>query len=492
MKLIFFSLLFVSCASKQLVQQRELRSLYQTQSYEQALSYLEKKKSDKPRRKLLYFLEKATLYHTQGQYQQAAQTFQQAKELSDELYTQKLSQKAATFVLSDQVEDYYGAHFERSLVFYYQALDFLLLYQQEKHTQYLQQARAAVLAWDSYLKAQKFLDKSRFRDDLLLRMMGALVYQQFDSSSATQTAQLLHQEAENVLDKSYNIYPTYNQKWKDFSSKKPVVEPTHWQRSLKEFFGSQHKNDNVFVIVETGLVPQKYKGSLKLGLESALNLIKDQQVREIVKAIGIVTLTLFASQELGLFQQGFSAGDYWSFRLVEAGVYGLGIELPIARVDYSPPQEKYVLQVETQQGKLMKKEPLLLAGPVGQLAQESVLLDSKKKFLKNSVKALSKQIISLVSAYKTYQYLRKQGTKKSNARALALVEYFAAQALMKSLSRPDLRQWVGLPQEIFMTSFQLPTGHYRLQLQDLKAQEIEVKQGEKTFVYQKYPGYLAL
>ena len=62
--------------------------------------------------RLLYLLERASLYHYQRQYQQAEQTYQKAADLASKLYTKSLTQGAMSFVVNDSTMDYAGEDYE--------------------------------------------------------------------------------------------------------------------------------------------------------------------------------------------------------------------------------------------------------------------------------------------------------------------------------------------------------------------------------------------
>ncbi len=135
-------------------------------------------KSNKNR--LLYLMERGTLLHLQGAYEESNVDFEMADRLTEELYTKSLSAGALSFLVNDGVIPYAGSDYESVYLNYYKALNYLALGELEE---------AGVEARQVDEKLRYFSDlyegKTVFREDGFLRMLTGLIYQaQGDDNNA--------------------------------------------------------------------------------------------------------------------------------------------------------------------------------------------------------------------------------------------------------------------------------------------------------------------
>jgi hypothetical protein len=206
LKYFLLVLILASCSIKQRKEQAQIRDLYKKGLYKKALSVLEKSTlKEKEENKLLYFLQKGKLLFAKKDYYEASQVFLQAQEKMDKLYTKKVREMILSGIVNDNSESYRGQIYERSLLYYYQALSHLKIYQdgkyhrintrinkdqkKEKYTeiqeltpsqkkQELFKSRAAILAWDSFYKdLQRSKSESLFKHDLFAKILGAEIHE---------------------------------------------------------------------------------------------------------------------------------------------------------------------------------------------------------------------------------------------------------------------------------------------------------------------------
>lgn len=86
--------------------------------------------------KLLYHLELGLINHLKGNYQRSNEMFDKAEDISEKLYTQSLSELAATSLTGASFTTYRGFKYEQTLVNYYKALNYLKLAElDENHSQ---------------------------------------------------------------------------------------------------------------------------------------------------------------------------------------------------------------------------------------------------------------------------------------------------------------------------------------------------------------------
>ncbi len=103
----------------------QTRVLFSQGKYDDALKKLEKTESG--RSKLLYLLERGMILHYAGRYQESNSTFEEAEILAEDLYTKSVSRELGAFLTSDNILDYEGEKYERTLIHYYRAFNYIYL-----------------------------------------------------------------------------------------------------------------------------------------------------------------------------------------------------------------------------------------------------------------------------------------------------------------------------------------------------------------------------
>ncbi len=94
-----------------------------------ANALLEKSTLNKDKKsELLCHLEKGTLDLAEKNEDAAIKRFERALELIDQLFTAKLSSKAASLLINDASDEFYGASYERSYAHYYLSKSYYFRY----------------------------------------------------------------------------------------------------------------------------------------------------------------------------------------------------------------------------------------------------------------------------------------------------------------------------------------------------------------------------
>jgi hypothetical protein len=101
----------------------------QARDWPGALERLEKPSGDT--NKLLYRLERGLILHYAGQWERSNVEFDSAERLIDRHYTRSASREIAALLTNDAIRAYSGEEFERVLIHYYRALNYLYLDQPE-------------------------------------------------------------------------------------------------------------------------------------------------------------------------------------------------------------------------------------------------------------------------------------------------------------------------------------------------------------------------
>ncbi len=528
--LLLFTILFTlqSCSTGGLKTRKALRQSFQSGQTLEVLGLLKESKDyqDKDMR-LLVLMEKGILYHQMGHYGRSVQVLTEAKELIDQLYTLSLSGKLKGATLNDNYDTYYGESYERSLVYFYLALNRYLLYQRGSSEAYvddsgkevaqvefdskqrqeiLYQARAEILAWDSFLEKirKEKLGNSVFKYDLMGKTFGAFIHESIGSNNDLQIALQLYKDARKVLFQNYSSYQALNKKFaafkKDFSKlpqmkeedvRKNYQEPTVFYQDLDQFyklktielayqvrpdeveklkkdFGVQnaHKQkSNVAIVFQNGLIAEKIAEKQYFSLIAGVVNSNSSSAKKTLAAIGDAALAYFAAKELGLLPP---PGNWTPTRArygVEVGqmvgnTSAISFELPA--IAPKPIQEQMELQVLSN-GKVVKTHPLLLTSPLYDVAEEAVGETSGVRYLRVGTRLALKHLTAIAAAYATYT-ATKGKDNAGGAKLLAVLQYAASAKLINESEKADTRFWSLLPNELRFTHFELKPGTYQFRV----------------------------
>ena len=116
--------LFAGCATYG-SRMEQTRMLFSQGNYDDALKKLDKTKSGSS--ELLYLLEKGMILHYARRYEESNNTFEAAEILAEDLYTKSVSKELGAFLTSDNILPYEGEKFERALIHYYRAFNYIHL-----------------------------------------------------------------------------------------------------------------------------------------------------------------------------------------------------------------------------------------------------------------------------------------------------------------------------------------------------------------------------
>ena len=237
-------LVLASCSMRARRDQADVRDLYRQGLYKEALARLESSEiREREENRLLYLLQKGKLLRADGKNLLAARVFVEASELMDKLYTKSVSEALLTSISNNNNETYFGSPYERSFLFYYQALSFLDIYQsgkvlnevketvkdkegnetvktswvekeldQQERRRYLFRARASVVAWDVFYKElqRSSRESTKFDRDLFAKILGAQVHELVGGREDERIALQLYRDAYEILNKLGPAFKSFN------------------------------------------------------------------------------------------------------------------------------------------------------------------------------------------------------------------------------------------------------------------------------------------
>lgn len=484
--LFVFSLVFlVGCAGNQKAILK-YRELVQKRDYKSALEMMKGDSIYKDEEsRLLKFLELGTLHLYGGEFYQALQYFDRARDLSDKLFTVSISKKIAGTLGNESADNYYGEKYERSLIRYYTILAHYNLYEKGLYEAYtaeerddagkvlkstpvaavtldeskkrfhLTAAKSILLEWNSILEDMKKTSAGEvtYKDDLLAKFVGAVLHEKADSTADRQIALNLYKESKNTVFRYYNSYQSFNTKYADFNKdykKLPTLDarlvqstyvaPTPLSLAVTSYADEQVKEwgtknkDNVYLVWHEGLISGKEikKYEFPIGLSAA--------------AVTVGTT------------MDFVAFSKHALVIVDQVVPKIQFEMPA--IPYRPNNEDYKLIVK-QAGKTVAEKNGLLVDPLSEMAFYTLDSKATSDLVKTGTRVAAKHLTALGGAYLTYRNLKDKAGD-----GIALMSGTAAYNLasrgIAETEKADLRSWMTLPNQVRMNSFKLSPGEYEL------------------------------
>ena len=465
---LLINLFLFACASGHKQTSMQLRQYLMTGEFDKAIAYLKASPlSTDNNSKLLYFTELGLLEHYRGDFEASINSLNSAKELLDQLYTTRVSKKIGSFVSNDNNDIYYGEKYEASLVHFYLSLNYYMMGMKEpdetRRKTLLGQARAEVVAWDSFLSEIKKerLGKALFKEDLLAKTFGALVHESQGNYNDDQIALQLYKDAKTVFFRNYNLFPTFNASFESFRknfTKLPSLSKKEVEG--KYILATEHSSAfEQFLETKIKLLSSRMKkGKNKFSNEGNISFLVQQ---------GLINEKVPQKYEIPM---GWGAHESMALSL------GIGsritFELPsiqgVEKQDYSR------LQALDEKGTIIKEVPLSVIAPLSELADQAINEHSTAIASKTAARVITKHSAAIAAAAVTYQ----AGLQKNDSimMMVAMVGHSTAVASINASEKADVRHWSTLPSSIRMGHLSLPEGKYKFQviLGNPEAQEYRV------------------
>ncbi len=477
-------LILQACSSGGREERKELRNFFQTGAYDQGLQYIDKSKfyQDKDE-KLLALMEKGMLLHAKGDYEKSSQVLDEARALSDQLYTVSVSKKTEKVLLNDNYDIFYGEMYERSFLRFYLSLNAILNYQKTKSRDDLFRARAEVVGWDSFLASVKEdrLGKSVYKNDLLLKLYGAKIHEIVGTPEDRQIALQLYKDARDVLLKNYNTYPSFNSRYKDFKSdfsklasmnisevKKKYITETELQKNIQEYISA---NIERLSKKETKKIMKDIKTPLTLVLEKGMiaEKIADKSSYSLDFLSKEPVVALFVADVLGLMPSPNSynpGGAFGGIVVASLALKNVGISFELPKILNTTPPLKQTLVVLDKNNKEILTKEIPLVDPMGDIAEEAVFESSAWTYTRTGVRLATKHAAAIAASFATYKALGggKKGDNNFLAKNAAVIQYIGASKAIEESEKADTRFWSTLPNEIRLIDLDLNPGTYHLEM----------------------------
>lgn len=166
--LFLVSILFLySCAKGYNTIIRDTEKLYYSGNYDAAIPKIRELATNADSKdKLLYLMEAGIIFHTQGNYESSNKAFKEAEEIADTIKV-SIAKSGLSFVLSDNESNFTGEDFERVLIKFYIALNYIFLGQ-------LEDAKIYFRRLDIELREMKYV-QAKYKQNLCARYLDAIL-----------------------------------------------------------------------------------------------------------------------------------------------------------------------------------------------------------------------------------------------------------------------------------------------------------------------------
>jgi hypothetical protein len=512
-KYLLILALLSGCATHKSRQQAAgLQNALLTGNIQNAIKLVESKKFyPEKRSRLLKLLELGTLRQINGDYYQSLKTFEKARDLSNKLFTKSISKKALAAVTNNNMDNYYGEIYERSLIRFYIALNHYFLYQVGKYEAsfktikiknkagkdalknipiaeklltrkdkqfHLSAARSVMLEWDSALTNyhSQLSGDSTYKFDLSSRIFGAFIHEQIGSRNDKTIAIKLYQEAKKILFKNYNIYASFNGSFKKFIkdyeklpklSKKIVkdqyVKETKFSKDLIKFLemrikylkARNKKKQNVTIITQEGYIAEKRARQIHINLP--------------------------AGAFHGSTNKGILSFAGMLLNSTKGTLPSITFELP--EVANKKVKKDIKLIIKNEAGVEIRRENAILMNPLSEIAFQT--LDNKigSTYAKIGARIALKHIAAILAAYVTY----KNTGQNIAGKFLASAMYATANKAIAVSEMADTRYWSTLPHSLRLTKLNLKPGKYGIYTKTLVNKIMSVTKVKDFTVFKNKP-----
>jgi hypothetical protein len=454
--------LMVGCASTGKVQE-ELAEQMMLGNYPGALLVVEDQKSGAydGKNRLLYFLERGMLLHYDRQFAESNIAFEEAKRISDVLYTESLSDQGFSLMSNDYALAYAGENFERTLIHLFSALNYIQLGEPDS-------ALVEVRQVGDYLRKLQVdsTNENVYQEDAFARYLSALLY-----------------ESGGELDSAFVDYKKAASAYRAYGSKYSVAVPNSLMPNAERVAArlGEWALDDLHELdggVPPNLLPPG-TGEVIVLHYNGLSPIKGQE-----------KYTIPFSQAwllVGAFQAAADTGDREdvnraiAFASQIAGVDSVSVAFPI----YVDRPYEIVHMMPQASGALEISVPELVED-IGAIAVK----DLADRIVRIRTKAIARAAVKYAIQKGAEATARLAGGNYGDL--LAAATALAGNIARYASEQADKRVWSTLPDQIWMSSIVLPEGTHDLTIDFVNAEqvvveshsfpEIQVSAGSRQFI----------
>lgn len=189
-------LFFTACAGG--VNYRTLDDMVRARNCPAASKYVEEKEGKYgPNRRLLFFMDAASVNMLCGAYEKSNSFLHKADETAEELWTKSITKHAASFIVNDYTIPYAGEDFERALINLFSAINYAVLGQTDEALVECRRLDANLSVFN-----QQYDQKNVYKEDAFGRYLSGIIY---ESAGNLDDAFIDYMKAYKVYVQDYSI-----------------------------------------------------------------------------------------------------------------------------------------------------------------------------------------------------------------------------------------------------------------------------------------------
>lgn len=433
-----------------------------------------------PRDEVVRLMNEGLLLHRIGRFEESNTTLQRAVALSEDRYTKRIAQDVASFIVNDNVVDYYASALERSMLHYYGMFNYLALGDIEGALVEARRANALLRRYANDNPGRSFVN-----DAAVQYLAGMLQWGERDENAAIVS-----------LRQSVTGYRDYETKY-GVATPRPValdlariatavgLDDVADQTRREHLSGVADNlgpparptdEGDVVLVIENGFIAHKTEQKLFVPvLKSERDSVLAGSAGSAVEAAVLVLIrTAIVMNELGSEGQGYLQAHRDGVTFASAALSAVGMELitmawPSYQLDAR--RAAAVRVVDAGGG---SHTPVLI---------EDLSAIARRDFEERKMSMLLRMIArSLLKEAAVIQSERK-GAQAGGALG-GLAARVAARTLANATEQADTRSWSGLPAELLMVRMRLPAGLNEIQISyqglrgpETKSLRIDVRPG---------------
>ncbi len=451
------AMLFGGCASGLTGYYADLRAKIDVEDYEGAAKFVDKSKGKYGKKNiLLYYLDSGMTSHLARDYGQSTKKFELAKEKFAEYYQKSITAGAVSMIYNDNSMPYYGENYERVHITVFEALNYILL---GEDNEAVVEARQADTMFRTFAVEKNY--KNFYKDDGFIRYFMGIIY---ENGGYLNDAHISYYMALKAYQNGIANVPVPKDLINDAYTSALKLGMPERADEIKKEFPNARRNDiqagygECIIVDYNGFMPKKVDNILEFALFDIWPYINQVEVDD--------------SKEAKEFDQARSvvisafASDY--------------VKVAFPKYENIPNKVKS-FRVNTEDARGRKRDSYM-AQNLAEVARKCMNDELGKIYAKTLARAAVK--------YAVGKSVSKAVTDNSNSNWGTLTQI--AFNVYNSMSETaDKRAWHTLPENILMTRVFLPAGPSEIEIEFLDAYEsviktktiaVDIKEGKKNFV----------
>jgi hypothetical protein len=198
-------LVLAACGVNPQKNYQKMRPNLVAHNYEAANAYLEsvKEKAYNEKSRLLYYMDKGMVLHLGKKYQESNALLEQAKTTAEELWTESVGEHAAAWLATDNSMSYQGEDFEKVLIHFVAALNYLGMGDYSAARVEARQITAKLELYSSKYEQEEDAAENHYRDDAFARWLSGKLAATDGEQAGYNDAWIDFRKAIEIYEKDY-------------------------------------------------------------------------------------------------------------------------------------------------------------------------------------------------------------------------------------------------------------------------------------------------